>query len=508
MTDCFSFSLKSLQWVCLSLVLCSCSDKTPQEYIQEGQTLLKQGETDSARIQFQNALQLDPDLSEAYYQLSLIEQKKNNWAGMVEKLLQCIVHNPDHILCQIKLGQVYLSLGEQEKAAGQADKALQIDANAIPAQSFKAVVLFNQNKPEQARKILDRILEKHPDNADALALKAKILAGQNQSDEAVKLLEIAIRRHPKDKKLYFQIIQLKLAMEKYDSAVRDYQVLLTHFPKENDFSLYFFQQLIKAGKSQLAEQILQEAIEVSADKTPLQLALIDFLVHKNPKQAEIQLQNFSRQAGHSLILDLRLADLYIRQKQYQKAGNVLTIQNSRKHSEKEVLEINSKLAHIALLQNNLEQAKELIQRALEIDRRDTDALMVRATLRFRQKDWDGVISDLRQVLANKTDFPPALMMQALANAMKGEIEVAEAQWRAMLERDPGNSTAILLLSQQLSKRKDYAGIEKLLRNALAVKPDKHEWLALLNKVQQANKGRPESEKALQQLLNKYLNPVD
>jgi len=508
MTDSFPFSLNTLRWTCLCLLLCSCSDKTPQEYIQEGQALLKQGEMDSARIQFQNALQLEPDLSEAYYQLSLIEQQKNNWAGMVEKLLQCIVHNPEHILCQIKLGQVYLSLGELQKAAEQADKALQIDAIAIPAQSFKAVVLFKQNKSEQARKILDRILKKHPDNADALALKAKIMAGQNQADEAVKLLETAIRHHPKDKKLYFQIIQLKLAMEQYDSAAEDYRSLLSYYPEETEFSLFFFRQLITAGRSQLAQKIMREAIDLTREKLPLQLALIDFVEQQNPQQAEHLLQNFSHQQDADLKLDLKLTDLYIHQKQYEKAENVLTTRLSKTQKEKEILAIHSKQAQIALLQNNLQRANSLIQHALEIDARDSNALMVRATLRFRQKDWDGAIADLRQVLANKTDFQPALMMRALANAMKGEIEVAESQWRAILERDPGNSTAILLLSQQLYKRKDYAGIEKLLKNALTVKPDKHEWLTLLRKAKQANKGSSESEKELQRMLNKALNAVD
>ena len=78
------FTLRSL---CVVLILaiqvaCNAPEKSAQHYYQQGKALLEQGYIELAQIQFRNALQIEPKLSDAYYQIALIDEKKQNITGM------------------------------------------------------------------------------------------------------------------------------------------------------------------------------------------------------------------------------------------------------------------------------------------------------------------------------------------------------------------------------------------------------------------------------------------
>ena len=58
-----------------SLVACGTSADSAADFIESGKKLLAEGQPEKARLEFKNAVQVDPNVAESYYQLALLDEK-------------------------------------------------------------------------------------------------------------------------------------------------------------------------------------------------------------------------------------------------------------------------------------------------------------------------------------------------------------------------------------------------------------------------------------------------
>jgi tetratricopeptide (TPR) repeat protein len=98
-----SFRLLKPLAVFLTLVLVACSAEEPQQYLEQGKVLFEKGDLETARVQFKNALQIDPKLSDTYFNLALIAGQKQDWAEVMWNLLETVAIEPGHLEGQVKL---------------------------------------------------------------------------------------------------------------------------------------------------------------------------------------------------------------------------------------------------------------------------------------------------------------------------------------------------------------------------------------------------------------------
>ena len=81
-------ALHFLGGITLIALVAACTPKEEQalRYIKDGKALMQQGLAEQARIQFKNALQLNPRLAEAYYNMGLLDEKSQNWKGVFSNM--------------------------------------------------------------------------------------------------------------------------------------------------------------------------------------------------------------------------------------------------------------------------------------------------------------------------------------------------------------------------------------------------------------------------------------
>ena len=65
---------------------CHGSAEKTQAHLTKGINFYKQGDNAKARIEPKNVLQLDNKKAEAYYYLALVDEKDQNWRGMLDNL--------------------------------------------------------------------------------------------------------------------------------------------------------------------------------------------------------------------------------------------------------------------------------------------------------------------------------------------------------------------------------------------------------------------------------------
>src|SRR3989339_922300 len=109
-----------------AVFLCACSsmEEKRDKFLASGEALYQQGDYVRARLQFQNALQIDPKFAAAFLWLGKTELKLQNPRGAYGALNKAVELNPQLTEAYILLGDILL-LGKQlDKAQEQAEIAL------------------------------------------------------------------------------------------------------------------------------------------------------------------------------------------------------------------------------------------------------------------------------------------------------------------------------------------------------------------------------------------------
>ena len=128
--------------ILLFLVVAACSspDEKKERFFAKGKALFEQGNYVKARLEFKNAIQIDPQFADGYYMLGMTELKEKNLRQAFGAFSKSVQLNPDQLEAQLQIGRLLLS-------------AL---------------------KFEETMKKANLILDKEPDNPDAILLKASV----------------------------------------------------------------------------------------------------------------------------------------------------------------------------------------------------------------------------------------------------------------------------------------------------------------------------------------------
>lgn len=456
------FTVLKLSFACLIFSLFGCEEQGAESYIKEGAVLFEKGDLESARVQFQNALQIDPKLADAYYYMALIREEKLEWGGLLGNLLEAIAIDPTHLDAQIKLGQVYLSGGKLEKASEQVQKVIQLSPDNITVMLLDASVKLRGGLYAESLQIVDKILTKQPLMVDALGLKANILLAEHRDDEAITILNTAVEHYPNDRGLRSLRIRLQVDKDNYEGVIKDYEELIDLYPQDNALPSELADLLVTNGRGTDAEKVMWKAINAQPLEIELKLKLIRLVKDRDNEQVEKLLKGFIVQMPNNALFKFMLVDYYIAKQQFSKAEFVLQTILAMEDAKNKISDVKVKLAEIALLQQNVTQVESLAEEVLGIDVDHSDALMLRAGTRLNRGEIDGATSDLRLLLHNRPGFEPAMLLQAQISVLKGEAEVAVSQWRKILEINPNNLAALVSVLNQLATRGDYDEAERLL----------------------------------------------
>ena len=170
-----------------------------------GQALAEKGQTDEAIIQFQEAINLKPDLANAHTSLGNALLTKGQTNEAIGQYQEAIRVEPDDALAYNNLGYALLRKGQIEEAIGQFQQALRLQPGFTLAQGNLATAL--EQKAQTAEAIsrdneaigLEQTQEAvrlNPDDPQAHYNLGNALARNNRMDEAIRQYQEALRLKP------------------------------------------------------------------------------------------------------------------------------------------------------------------------------------------------------------------------------------------------------------------------------------------------------------------------
>jgi len=161
-----------------------------------GDVLSKKGRVDEAMVQYQKALEIDPNDAQAYSNLGAALFQKGQVDEAIEEYQKALKIDPDLAQAHNNLGNALLSRGRVDEAIAHYQKALEINPNIAQAHYDLGLALFRKGQVDEAMVQFQKTLEINPNIVQAHNNLGNALAQKGQVDEAIAQYQKALEINP------------------------------------------------------------------------------------------------------------------------------------------------------------------------------------------------------------------------------------------------------------------------------------------------------------------------
>ena len=95
-------------FLAFALLTCGTPEEKKMKFFQKGKALYEKGDFVKARLEFKNAIQIDPKFADGYFMLGMVELKEGNFKQAYGSLSKAVELSPDNMKAQLHLGRLLL----------------------------------------------------------------------------------------------------------------------------------------------------------------------------------------------------------------------------------------------------------------------------------------------------------------------------------------------------------------------------------------------------------------
>ena len=150
----------------------------PRAHYNLGTLLFQQGKEPEAIAQFQLAVQLSADYTDAHYNLGLALARVGRLEEAVGQWEQALRTKPDYAEAHVNLGLALVKMGKPDEAIGHYEEALRLRPNDVRAHYNLAVILEKAGRGSEAKTHYEEALRLRPELAAARDALARLQGGQ------------------------------------------------------------------------------------------------------------------------------------------------------------------------------------------------------------------------------------------------------------------------------------------------------------------------------------------
>jgi putative PEP-CTERM system TPR-repeat lipoprotein len=444
-----------------------------------GAGYISKGDPAKAQENFDEAIKLDPNASEALLGMAMLQAQQKQFDKTIEYAAKVIGKDDKNLNAWVIMAEAKRLNGDLSGALEAFDKALKILPIDIRARLGRATAYLGQNKVDEAAKDVAVIRKTFGEVPLAMYLEASIDFQQKKLAEARDLLV------------------------KVSNALPD------HLPTKLLLGSIAYQQ----GELETAEKQLSQFVS----KVPRHLPAVKLLAATRLKQhraAEaITLLKGAEDLGKddAMFLSL-LGSAYLEDKQFDLGTEYLT---QAAKIDPKAAAIKAQLAMGRMASGHLDEAVSDLRAAVDLDQNllQADVILVLALLQDGKRDEaieaatklkgklkedplpenllgaaymaKGDVDKAREhwsaALKLKPDYATAALNLARLEASANKPESAAELYKGILKHDPGNTSALIGLAQLAEAKKDYGQMEQYLETAREKNPKSPQPALMLTK---------------------------
>jgi predicted Zn-dependent protease len=473
-----------LFFLACAFILQGCGDSSERslEYLSSAKSYYEKENYDKAKLELKNAIQINNKLPEAYYYLSLVNEKERNWKEMYTHLAQTLKLDPENDKARLKLAKLYLLGGNLDQAVLEIKLLSEKKADDPDVIALNGAVLLKQGDTISALAEAKKALAIDSSHIDSVGLAVGVYLAEEDYAAAEQQVKQSLENKPNELALHLLKLQIHMKSKNADLVEQDYQEIIKQFPEQLDYSFAFAKFYVGTHQDSKALELLQSVVEKNNDQLKPKLVLVDFLLQKNIELAEPAIKKFIEANPDEPDLYFKLANLYILQNRNNEAKEPLKWIVENNGNDRKGIKAKSILAKVAIKEGDNTFASEKIEEILAVDGRNYDALLLKARINMINGSQDEAITDLRGVLRDYAQSDEAMVLLGQAFLMKESPELAVENFRNALAINPGNFYAVLPIVSSMIESEDIGRAEDLLQNALKINPNHEGALQALAQV--------------------------
>jgi tetratricopeptide (TPR) repeat protein len=345
---------------------------------------------------------------------------------------------------------------------------LQANPDKTGMRMLYAKVLLKQKKNAEAMREYQLISERHPDDVAILLLLSEMYIAAHQPERAEPLLN---RIFDKDANSYLGHIlmaRLRQAVGNTDAAVEHYQKALKR-NWSSDLEMELGELYIKAERYNEAVRLYRGLIERDGQNEGARVALVHvYLLQKNDSQAIAELNQLKTITEQPQRVDLTIARLYAKQKQYDRAIAIV-----EKILVKEDLpEARYFLAVLQIQKGRLAKALKQVRLIKPSAPEYADAFILEIRiLREQDKSEEAKLLLQEQIQAGRLRNSEHYIMLAALYQMEGRDDLSKSTLLQGIAVFPNDENLLYEYGLLLESDGDHDAALAVMQKIIEIKPD-------------------------------------
>ncbi len=447
----------------LSLYGCGGSDEEKaRNFVINGHKHLEQDNKIAAKIEFTNAFRLDKTSVDALYELTLFAEAEQDWKKFESHAKKLLTLNPNHSEARLKLTHYYIGTQQIDLAKQHAAYLQKSNPDDQEVRLAMAAILYKQEEPEAARKLIDSILTLTPSNVDALFLRIIDLAKQSKFEDAIEQTNKGLQTHPDNIVLNMTKIQILNQMNEGDKTIPVHKHIMSLLPSNATPAASLAHAYAKKGDFKQALSTL-EHFATANENAEFFIKAIELIIATNGKeQAEIQLNSYIKAHPKLHKLQFALADIYVQSDRLELAYSKIEQLKSQTQDKAIIIQATNRLARMDIFRGNIKEAQKSIAAVLKTAPQNASALALKADLLIRDEESKEAIKLLRGAIRNHPESAELLLMLGRAHEQEQQWELANEHYAKSLKLSPNKPLQTIHYADFLIKRKKLSKAESLL----------------------------------------------
>jgi len=396
----------------LPLVFLSCTrgPSTPEEYIQQGRSLVAEQKYNQAVSAFTHAIEMAPESASAWSALAEAYLKLGQTTSSIDSYQHVLEIEPDNHEALLKLARFDLLGKRFHKAEVKVQKILQQESTDTEALFLLSDIYKQSSRPDLAVQVYQAIIENSPDNNEALLCLAEVLANTGNVAKAEKILQQTVAKAGASTASRLMLFNL------YNNR-RDYEQ---------------------------AEAVLKTGLEKNPENADLYNVLgIFYYTRNDTKQAEDAFRNAIKKDPDNISSYLLTGNFYRYTGDKQKS---LEMYKSALELSPRNLNIMMTIAHFYLESGDISTARSYLKKITDIRPDYFPAQLADVNLLIHEKEFDAALKICDFLLKASPVSDELYRLKGLAYLKKGDLSNAEDACLRAIELSPGNINARIRLA--------------------------------------------------------------
>ena len=430
---------------------CASKDDRAAQAAAEAEAALQQGDMSLARRKIQTAIGIRDDVSDYWLTSAHISMASKNFAGAFDAYENVYQLDRGNLEALRQLCQLGLNVRQPDKVDRYADQLLVINLNDPLPLTMKGGAALQRGDWKNALMFADRVLTANVADVSALILKGQALAYKGDNVAAAKMIEESLTS-PGD--ATSRLVFLRDLYLKTDNA-SGYERTLARLANTNpldvrmqlDYADWLYQTQRPDGAFNFVLPVLRknpkdialasQILEMWLDEGRDALSSDQILLGGKEDALEIK-ATFAQFANETGKPDLAL----------QVLGDAVPT------GEPDVANSNAKaaLAFAVGLKGRVQDALSRVQDILDVDPSHPRALLTRARLRAASRNFEGALSDGRQLVTDDVGNITARLALTDILLVQNQQDLAESNLREALRIAPASTRAAARLAKLLVGR--------------------------------------------------------